>query len=143
MSIITDGVEAITDGSEALEDIVEGTFYYIGMNHATKIELFPEYDFKIAKKQIRDQHRSKSGRLRLYKWADYNRIEFSLTWIQDADAVIINSWWDTNTELLFYVTSDSTTDVYSVMILNTDTPLSQYDAPYIDHRKGKMLLEGY
>jgi len=119
------------------------TTYELGISSETAITLYPEYDMKNGEKQIRNEHRSKSGKLRLYKWGDYNKISFSLNWVPAADAAIVNSWWDSNTELLFLVTSDTETQVYSVMILNTDTPLSEYNAPYRDYCKGKVQLEGY
>lgn len=119
------------------------TTYELGITSATAITLYPEYDLKIEEKQIRNEHRSKSGKLRVYKWGDYNRINFNVNWLAAADAAIVNSWWDSNTELLFFVTSDTATQVYSVMILNKETPMNQFNAPYREYYKGKILLEGY
>ena len=59
------------------------------------------------------------------------------------DAAIVNSWWDTNTKLLFFITSNSVTEIHSVMIMNTETPFAQYVNPFDDKMKGQVELEGY
>jgi len=107
------------------------------------VTLYPEYDLKLGEKQVRNEHRSRSGKLYLYKWSDYEHIEFSLNWLPSSDAALVNSWWDSNAELLFFVNSGTATAVHSVMILNEDTPLQQFNQPYTDYYRGRILLEGY
>lgn len=119
------------------------TTYMLGITSVDAIQLYPEYNFKEGKKQIRSDHRSKSGRLRLYKWGEFHKLKFKVNYIPASEAAVINSWWDSNTELLWFVTSDTATDVTSVMILNKETPINQYNEPYSDMRKGVLQLESY
>jgi len=119
------------------------TTFELGPTSATAVTLYPEWDYWNGEKQVRTEKRAKSGRLRVYKWYDYERIDFGLNWVPASDAAVVNSWWDSNTELLWFVTSDSTTEVHSVMILNEETPLAAYNKPYNNYYKGKIELEGY
>ena len=119
------------------------TTFQLGISSADAITLIPEEDFRNAKSQIRNEHRTRGGRLYVYKWADYRKINFALDLIPAADAATINSWWDTNTELLFFVNSDTETEVFSVLIMNEESPLPQYRFPYVEYYKGKLELETY
>lgn len=117
--------------------------FELGINSGTAIQLYPEYDYGDKTKLIQSKHRTKSGRQYDYKWGEYEHFEFSLNFVTEANASIINSLWSSRAELLFFITSDSTTDVFSVLIMNTDNPLSGYNKPYVNYRKGKIILEGY
>lgn len=119
------------------------TTFELGPTSATAVTLYPEWDYWQGEKQMRTETRAKSGRLRLYKWYDYDRIDFGLNWVPASDAALVNSWWDSNTELLFFVTSDSITEVHSVMLMNDDTPLAAYNKPYNNYFTGRIELEGY
>ena len=119
------------------------TAYELGTNSSDAVTLYPEQEYSKAKQQIRNEHRTRSGKLYLYKWGDYSRIKFDVNWVPASDAALVNSWFDTNTKLLFFVTSDSATEVFSVMLLNKETPLAQYNAPYNNLYRGTILLEGY
>ena len=105
------------------------------------VDLYPEWDVKNESRKIEDKHRVRSGGSYTYKWGDYFREKFSLTDVNSSDACIINSWWNTNTDLLF--TTDSGTTVNSVHIENKKTPLGQYMEPYDSLFKGTIELEGY
>ena len=117
--------------------------FELGITSATAIQLRPEYDYSDGKKIIESRSRTPVGTQYSYKWGDYEQFEFSLNYVSEANASIINSWWDSRAELLFFVTSGSSTDVYSVMIANTDKPLDGYNKPYDSYRKGKITLETY
>ena len=41
------------------------------------------------------------------------------------------------------ITSGDITEVHSVVLMNKDTPFQQFNKPYADKYKGKVLLEGY
>ena len=116
------------------------TIYELGVSSATAVQLYPDFNIKTGRKQIRNEHRSKSGRLRLYKWGEYHKIKFKLEWVPAADANTINSWWRANTELLWFVTSGTTTITEEVMLLNKETPLNQYSEPYDNLLRGTLLL---
>lgn len=117
--------------------------FELGVSSATAIQLYPEYDYKDNTKLIESRHRTLSGRQYEYKWGQYERFEFSLNYVSEANAMIVNSWWSSRAELLFFIDSGGSTDVYSVMLMNNDNPLSQYNKPYDSYRKGKIILESY
>jgi hypothetical protein len=119
------------------------TTFQLGISSANAVTLIPEFDFKRPKKQIRSQQRTRGGKLKLYKWSDYQTINFSVELVPSSDTAVINSWWDSNTELLFFINSGSATEVHSVMILNKETPLAAYNKPYNNLYKGKIQLEAY
>ncbi len=117
--------------------------FELGISSADAVTLYPEYDYKGGEVQLRNQMRTPSGKGYLYKHGDYKKFQFSIQFLPASDASLVNSWWDTNTELLFFITSSTATEVHSVVIMNKDTPFQQFNKPYADKYKGKVLLEGY
>jgi hypothetical protein len=117
--------------------------FELGISSATAIQLYPEYDYKDTGKIIETRHRTQGGNLYQYKWSDYDSFNFSLNYVSEANASIINSLWESRAELLFFVTSSTATDVYSVMLMNNEKPLTGFNKPYDTYRKGKLILETY
>ena len=107
------------------------------------VQLYPEYDYKGGEIQLRNQMRTPSGKGYLYKHGDYDKFQFTVNYLSSPDAAIVNSWWNTNAKLLFLITSSDITEVHSVILMNKDTPFQQFNKPYADKYKGKVLLEGY
>lgn len=117
--------------------------YQLGINSSTAITLLPEWNYKERKKQIRSDHRTKAGKLYYYNWSNYKKFDVPVELVEASDASIVNSWFDSNTQLLFFVTSGSVTAVHSVMIVNDETPFQERMKPYPDKFKGTLLLESY
>jgi hypothetical protein len=117
--------------------------YELGTDSSDAIQLYPEYDYKDPEKLIESSHRTLGGREYHYKFGDYRRFEFTVKFVPLSAANVVNSWYNARSELLFFVTSDSTTDVYSVMIMNNESPLSKFEKPYITYKSGKIILETY
>ncbi len=133
-----DGI-SVTDG----EFLPVEYSYRLGASPGTAIQLYPEWDYSKGKKQIKTETRLKGGGLLDYKWGDYDRISFSAELVPSSEASIVNSWWDSRTKLQFFISSGSSIDVTSVMLMNKDTPLGQLNKPYTDLCKGSIILEGY
>ena len=117
--------------------------FELGISSADAIQLYPEYDFKDTNPIIEQRHRTLSGKLYNYRWADYDHFEFSLQYVSRSNASIINSWYNSRAELLFFVNSGGSTDVYSVMIMNDNNPLEKFNKPYDSYMGGKLILESY
>ena len=117
--------------------------YQLGISSADAITLYPEYDFKITSNKINSEMRTRSGRLYSYTWGSYKQFRFSIEFISDANASIINSWYDSDTELLFFVTSDAETEVNSVVLRGKSSPITGFMKPYNNYRKGAVILETY
>ena len=118
--------------------------YELGISSDTAVVLRPEYSSKPKnRKQTRSEMRARSGGLYRYIWATYDKVLLNLNFVPASDASIVNSWWEAGSDLLLFITSDSTTEVRSVQILNKEIPFSQFVKPYDNLMKGKLELEGY
>jgi len=120
-----------------------GLNYYLGTSELDVIQLYPEYEIVVGKKQIRDDSRTASGKLVSQFWGNYDRFKIDLDHVSAADASIVNSWWETSTKLQLYTTSGSEIDVSSLMIINKSTPFAQYSYPYENYYGGTLEMEGY
>jgi hypothetical protein len=107
-------------------------------NHVT---LEPEWDFARDDTPIKNEHVARSGKRYVYQWGSYVKFAFGVTFINSSTAAIINSWFMSNTKLLF--TSTSETAVYSVMLVGSNLPISKSQRPYTDKFTGKVELQGY
>lgn len=115
--------------------------YDLFVDSDNSLQFDPEFDYADEERKVEDSHRVRSGGLYRYKWASYRRFKFSMAFVSSSDAAIVNSWWLSNTELLFMNTSDSA--VFSVQLVNADKPLGQFQKPYVDLYKGIIELETY
>lgn len=113
--------------------------YLLGPTSADSVEVFPEWDYKSGAKKLEKRHRLENGDYYVYKTGEYDRIQFKVKFFDSSDASLVNSWWESNTELQFY----DGTNVASVMLRNDDTPFSQFQKPYTDLMQGMIKLEGY
>jgi len=117
--------------------------FELGISSADAVTLLPEWDYKRDKPKIESEIRAMSGRSYVYKWGDYEQFKFSCGYTPSSIAAVVNSWWETNTELLFFITSDSVTEVNSVRIVNSNRPFAQFQQPYADKMSGGITLETY
>ena len=105
------------------------------------IDVDPEYDLRLDHRKIESVHRVRSGEQYRYKWGQYLRWRLSLTWVNTTDFGLVNSWWFVNQKLLFqYV---PTGNISSVMIVNPKSPMTKFQAPYIEFMEGTIELETY
>lgn len=106
-----------------------------------EVTLEPEWDFDRRDMQVKTEHRTRSGKRYVYRWGTYPKFSFGIQFVSSSTAAIVNSWWITNTKLLFVESGG--TQVYSVMLVANDAPVGQYQKPYTDLYRGKIDLEGY
>ena len=120
--------------------------YYLGVDSANAIEIYPGYDYKpdIIKDESTHRSRGENLDMTIYKWGSYNKFEFSLEFVPDSNHQIINEWWEDNTSIVFFrVDSAGDCDAYDVKIRNKSLPLATPQKPYIDQYNGKLILEEY
>ena len=118
--------------------------YELGISSVDAVTLRPEYSSKPEnRKQTRSDLRARSGAFYKYIWATYDKILLNLNFVPASDASIVNSWWESGSDLLLFITSDSITEVRSVQVMNKEIPFSQFVKPYDNLMKGKIELEGY
>lgn len=107
-------------------------------NHVT---FEPEWNFKRGDKKEETQHRARAGKRYVYKWGEYKKFKFDVEHVSSSSAAIVNSWWSSNTKLMFMESGN--TAVFSVMLVNNQYPMGEYVKPYNDKYKGVIELEGY
>ena len=117
--------------------------YSLGITSETIIQIYPGHDYINKLNISRTDARLKGGGLLSYRWSSYRDIQIPLSWLNASESSIINSWWESRAQIKFFVTSGAVTDVHSVMIMNKETPLNQYNEPHTDYFRGNIHLEGY
>lgn len=101
----------------------------------------PEWDYRGQDRKVEDMHRTRTGGRYVYRWGGYGRDTMTVRYVTSEFASIINSWWDSNTKLLWKNESD--TNVFSVLLVNKELPVGQFVRPYTDLYLGKIELETY
>lgn len=105
------------------------------------LTIIPEPDFERQDTKIQDEHRGRTGKRYVYKWGEYFMARFGLKFVNSMDASVINSWWSSNTKLLWLVgTGDQ---VESVQLLGDRVPLGEYSVPNLDYYEGVIELGTY
>jgi len=106
------------------------------------VTLVPDYSYKSPDIKIESKTRTRAGRLYTTKYGSYKHFSFNVNYVSSATAALVNSWWETDTELLFFVTSGGVTETHSVM-LQGETPIDGFNSPSIEYYRGKIILETY
>lgn len=105
------------------------------------VDLNPAWDFMQDKPKLQDTHRTRTGKELIYLWGSYEYFSFSLMHVDSSTAAQVNSWWDSNADLLF--TTDSGATVHSVHLSNADRPLSNFSQPDDTMFDGTIELSTY
>ncbi|MCK5609646.1 hypothetical protein KAR91_47675 [Candidatus Pacearchaeota archaeon] len=101
----------------------------------------PEWDYKEESQKIETRSRVRSGAEYVYKWAEFEKIKFSVSFVDSNFKSIVNSWWSNNTDLLFMEEGSSV--VTSVHLSNGKTPVGKFIKPYNNLSKGIIELSTY
>lgn len=117
--------------------------YSLGPTSATEVEIIPEWNYENGEAMDRSVMRSKTGKLYTYKWNDVKKIKITAKLFDNSDAAIVNSWWDSQTKLIYFVNDGSAVDCTSVMIMNKTAPFRSNPEPYTTKFNGVIQLEEY
>jgi len=117
--------------------------YELGITSVDAIQFYPEWDYSNGKTMTKSAHRTRTGNLYQYKWNDYKQITFKTTWATSATRSIVNSWWSSQAQLIWFVNDGVTVDVTSVMIMNNEAPFKENVKPYVEYWQGTIQLEEY
>lgn len=115
--------------------------YRLFVDSSNGITVMPEYDYANRGEKVESRHRTREGYEYVYKWGSFERIEFSVRFVNSEFESIVNSWWESNTDLLWM--EESGTVVTSVHITNSRKPISEFERPYTNLFKGKIELGTY
>jgi len=111
------------------------------VDSANGVDVEPEYNYVERDKKIEARHRTKSGKEYVYKFGDYNAFKFDVMYVDSAFKSIVNSYWNSNAELLFMEVG--ATQVYSVRLTNKTLPVGRPIKPSTTEFKGIIELETY
>jgi len=117
--------------------------YYLGITSLDQIELFPDVNYTNGKIANIDEYRLNLGSFKNYKNFDYAHISFETDWINSSNAAIVNSWWDSQTMLKFFVVDSGSITVNDVILTNNISPFAGFSPPYTELFKGVIQLEEY
>ncbi len=115
----------------------------LGPTSGTAINLNVKYGGIHSQGKLGSKHRTLSGRLYVYTASTFIKHNFPVEFMTTANASIVNSWWENNTELLLFITSDSITEVQSLLLVNKDEPMNKFIKPYNTYKSGVLKLESY
>ena len=62
-------------------EVVTAPVFKLGMSQYDFITLYPLWNYEGKKRQARTEHRSKSGKLTLYKWHSRDNFTVSVDWV--------------------------------------------------------------
>jgi hypothetical protein len=124
--------------------------YFDNFTLLNLVDVTPEHDneWSLSEVQLRNQNRAANGALFVRKQGDYNRITIGQVNMAMENATVINSWYGDNKELLLEISSGDSvtsfsTEPFSVMIVNNDSPFQERILPYDGEFQGMIELEGY
>jgi hypothetical protein len=117
--------------------------FTLGITSENEITILPDQNYTKENKLNISTHRAKSGKLYTYRWSSFKKIKFSASLFDTSDASIVNSWWDTQTKLIFFEYDGTTTFCTSVQIMNKEAPFMGFEEPKLSLRSGTIELEEY
>ena len=114
--------------------------FHLQVDSTAYVQIFPNWDFARPHIKNQSQHETRTGKLFTYKWGERRLFELECEYVDQTTRAIVNSWWWTNTQLLFI--QDGVT-VRSVTIINDNIPFAENQKPYKDLYKGNIKLSTY
>jgi len=115
--------------------------YLLFISSGVDVSFDPEYDFSNALIKKESRQRTPSGREYVYKWGDFRQWKFTVNYVNSNFMSIVNSWYSQNTELLFM--KEGETQVYSVRLLGSESPITEFVMPYDNLFVGEIELGTY
>lgn len=115
--------------------------YRLFVDSDNGVDIDPEYNYVQKDKKVEARHRVRSGKEYVYKFGEFNVFKFGVMYVDSSFKSIVNSYWNSNTELLFMEVG--ATQVYSVRITNKELPIGQAIKPSTTEFKGKIELGSY
>lgn len=127
--------------SEVLLPPIETPVEFNYPNLSEILAINPDYDYEEEDQKIEVVHRVKSGREYRYKFGDYGRTKFSVSYVNSEFKSICNSWWNNNADLRFV--DQFGLEVMSCHLVNRKQPVGKPIKPYTNQFRGTIELETY
>lgn len=116
--------------------------YRLFVDSSTGVTLYPQWDYELTGEKIEDRHTTRAGYEYVYKWGGFEGAKFSVAYVDSATMAVVNSWWASNTPLLF-MSSGDTTSVMSCRLIGKNPPIGKRVQPYFDLFQGTIELRTY
>ena len=84
--------------------------FKLGISSSDAVRLYPELDYEEGKVKIKNEHKTRSGKAWNYTWSNYKKFDIPVEYVSGNNASLINSWWLSDTQLLFFKTIQITTE---------------------------------
>lgn len=104
-------------------------------DNIVQIDLNIDWDSRNDKTIIKSEIPTIGGYVSSYLWGSFNNFSLNINYITTSDALILNSWWETNTELTLYYETTS----YNVLL--RESPFKSLNRPYFDQYTGVLIFE--
>lgn len=105
------------------------------------VVLRPGYDYSNTKIVGRGDVRGKGGGLFTFSEGNFRQIVIPETFVTSATRLIVNSWWESLTDLQFFEDSDLAA-FENVRIVTASEPYPQFVQPYFQQEYvGELILE--
>jgi len=117
-----------------------------GTNINSFIDIFPDYRYSFPETKNQIDHRTLSGKLFSYKFFTFNRFEVPLSWVNSDNRLLVNSWWNDNSNLVYFENYPDTSSGagFEVRITNPEEPFPSYNRMYeYQFYAGSVVLEEY
>ena len=107
------------------------------------ITLHPTWDYESAKHIDKIDVRVTQGPLYTYiGQGSFRRIVAPESYVSSLNRTLVNSWWETGTQLRFIEDSDYASSYYSVRIIGDTEPYPSYaEHYYLQYWRGELVLE--
>ena len=116
--------------------------YLLYPSSGNHVVLEPNWDFDNKRSKVQDEHLTRNGKRFVYTWGVYDKFSFGVEYVNSSTTAIINSWWQSDTKLLFQE-NVAGAKTYSVMLTGKEMPIGNFVKPYTNLFKGKIDLQGY
>lgn len=110
------------------------------VDSTTGVSLCPEWDYREPLVKEENRHATPVGFSTVYNYGETARLRFSVRHVSSETAALVNSWWISNTALLFM--EEGATEVFSCRLLGK-LPISKLEKPYSFSLSGVIELGAY
>lgn len=116
--------------------------FELGTSSSDAITINPIWNYR--PDMLKNEFKSRTLGAYLYKTTlgSYEKFNINTEMVTSEHMTIINSWWEDGSELLLFVTSDSITEVNSVILMNDSSPIDQFQQN-TGYFKGSLELGTY
>lgn len=126
--------------SNSMQQLSDG--YMLGINISDAIEICPLWNYSKEQESYKTDSRALASNLYRTTLGGYNRIAFDVNFLTSEHMTYINSWWESGAELFFFITSDTVTEVHTVVLMGDDSPIRKYQGN-TGYFKGSIELESF